>query len=138
MPFFWHLECWAVMEDRKGKWSPEAGGAEAVKIYLALPCYINMRISRMNVVIKMRMLIIVAMVANDGSCDVHSTILTSPQEMLDKTLFVNACSLYPAGQFTAPLNQQTNVDSYYYESINRLHHNKILQVSRQSLCNSDI
>ena len=32
------------MEDRKGKWSPEAGGAEAVKIYLALPCYINMRI----------------------------------------------------------------------------------------------
>ena len=33
-----------MMEDRKGKWSPEAGGAEAVKIYLALPCYINMRI----------------------------------------------------------------------------------------------
>ena len=29
------------MEDRKGKWSPEAGGAEAVKIYLARPCYIN-------------------------------------------------------------------------------------------------
>ena len=32
------------MEGRKGKWSPEAGGAEAVKIYLALPCYINMSI----------------------------------------------------------------------------------------------
>ena len=29
------------MEGRKGKWSPEAGGAEAVKIYLARPCYIN-------------------------------------------------------------------------------------------------
>ena len=71
LPFFWHLECWAVMEGRKGKWSPEAGGAEAVKIYLALPCYINMRISRMKVVIKMRMPIIVARVAND----VHSTLL---------------------------------------------------------------
>ena len=82
MPFFWHLECWAVMEDRKGKWSPEAGGAEAVKIYLALPCYINMRISRMKVVIKMRMLIIVAMVAND----VHSTIMKSSQKILHKYL----------------------------------------------------
>ena len=86
MPFFWHLECWAVMEGRKGKWSPEAGGAEAVKIYLALPCYINMRITRMKVVIKMRMLIIVVMVASDGSCDVNSTTLTSPQKKLPKYL----------------------------------------------------
>ena len=39
-----------------------------------------------EVVIKMRMLIIVVMVASDGSCDVNSTTLTSPQKMLPKYL----------------------------------------------------
>ena len=47
-----------MMEGRKGKWSPEAGGAEAVKIYLALPCYINMRI-REDIHIKFLLIMIV-------------------------------------------------------------------------------
>ena len=61
------------MEGRKGKWSPEAGGAEAVKIYLALPCYINMRI-REDIHIKF-LLIMILEVKISVSFDDYDEIL---------------------------------------------------------------